>query len=98
MADHLKSRFLAPFPIIQLASNFLGVLEEHVERARELMAKASRDVLGGFELGTDVEIIRYPERYCDEDRGREFWEMVMDELDKLKTTEANGDCRIATNL
>ena len=26
--DHLKSRFLAPFPIIQLASNFLSVLEE----------------------------------------------------------------------
>ena len=91
-------RVCAPVHDAVLIEAPLGVLEEHVERARELMAKASRDVLGGFELGTDVEIIRYPERYCDEDRGREFWEMVMDELDKLKTTEANGDCRIATNL
>ena len=52
------------------------------------MARASRDVLEGFELNTDVEIFRYPERYCDEDRGKDFWEMVIEELDRLQADRA----------
>ena len=57
-------------------------LTEQICRAQALMAKASRDVLSGFELNTDVEMFSYPERYCDVDRGREFWMMVMEELEK----------------
>jgi DNA polymerase I len=40
------------------------------------MAEASRIVLGGFELGTDVKVIRHPDRYGD-DRGAVMWERVM---------------------
>jgi len=40
-------------------------------------------VLSGFELGTDVEIFRYPDRYRDGDSGQAFWEVVMAELGGL---------------
>jgi hypothetical protein len=33
-------------------------------------------VLSGFELGTDVKIVRYPDRYMDE-RGTVMWDRVM---------------------
>ena len=54
--------------------------EEQVSRAQKLMARASRDVLSDFELGTDVEIFRYPDRYSDGDSGQAFWEVEMAEL------------------
>ena len=44
------------------------------------MARASRNVLSGFELGTDVEIFQYPESYSDGESGQAFWEVVMAEL------------------
>jgi DNA polymerase I-like protein with 3'-5' exonuclease and polymerase domains len=43
---------------------------------RAAMAEASRVVLDGFELGTDVEIIRWPDRYADL-RGAVMWATVM---------------------
>ena len=45
------------------------------------MAKASRIVLAGFELRSDVKIIRHPDRYQDR-RGAEMWETVMRLLGK----------------
>ena len=33
-------------------------------------------MLGGFELGTDCEIIRYPDRYADKRGTRMYWERV----------------------
>jgi hypothetical protein len=53
----------------------LDRLDEDIARMRAAMAEASRAVLGGFELGTDVNIVRYPNRYTD-DRGRVMWERV----------------------
>jgi hypothetical protein len=43
---------------------------------QQAMAEASRIVLGGFELGTDAKIVRYPDRYMDE-RGAVMWGRVM---------------------
>jgi hypothetical protein len=43
---------------------------------REAMREASAAVLSGFELGTDVKIVRYPNRYSDP-RGEEMWARVM---------------------
>ena len=54
--------------------------EKRVSRAQQPMARASRDVLSGFELGTDVEIFKYPDRYSDGESGQAFWEVVMAEL------------------
>ena len=81
-------RVCAPVHDAVLVEAPLKTIDDQIKEARELMAKASRDVLRGFELATDVEVFRYPERYCDEDRGRDFWEMVMEELDRLQADRA----------
>jgi DNA polymerase I len=47
-----------------------------VERTQDAMREASRIVLAGFELGTDAQKVRYPDRYMDE-RGAAMWGRVM---------------------
>ena len=54
----------------------LDRLDEDIARMRAAMAEASRAVLGGFELGTDVHVVRYPDRYMDE-RGQIMWDRVI---------------------
>src|SRR5262245_46751040 len=54
----------------------LDRLEADVAAMRECMAEASRAVLGGFEVRTDVKIVRYPDRYADP-RGAAMWDRVM---------------------
>jgi hypothetical protein len=54
----------------------LDRIEDNVTRMRAAMADASRIVLGGFELGTDAAVIRYPERYMDK-RGKVMWDRVL---------------------
>jgi hypothetical protein len=49
------------------------------------MAEASRAVLGGFELGGDATIVRWPDRYMDE-RGVAMWELVMRLLDEITSS------------
>ena len=58
----------------------LDRLDEDVERMQQAMAEASRAVLGGPEIRTDVAITRYPDRYMDE-RGEVMWRRVRDLLD-----------------
>jgi hypothetical protein len=54
----------------------LTELEARVRQSQECMAEAGRIVLGGFELRTDAEITRHPDRYSDK-RGVEMWDRVM---------------------
>ena len=42
---------------------------------RAAMAEASTLVLAGFELATDVKVVRWPDRYADP-RGVEMWNRV----------------------
>jgi DNA polymerase I-like protein with 3'-5' exonuclease and polymerase domains len=63
----------------------LDRLDEDVARLRACMAEASRVVLDGFEIRTDVETVRWPDRYMD-GRGAEMWSRVMRLLG-----EAEGD-------
>src|SRR5262245_59711354 len=51
----------------------LDRLETNIAAMRAVMAEASRLVLAGFELATDVKIVRWPDRYVDP-RGCEMWE------------------------
>ena len=51
-------------------------VEDDVAAMRATMAEASRAVLSGFEIRTDANIVRYPERYADE-RGAVMWQRVM---------------------
>jgi hypothetical protein len=54
----------------------LEKLDEHVAMTKAIMLEASRIVLDGFELGSDVKQVRYPERYMDM-RGSVMWDKVM---------------------
>jgi DNA polymerase I-like protein with 3'-5' exonuclease and polymerase domains len=67
----------APVHDAVLISAPLDRLEADVVRIQEAMREASRIVLNGFELGTDAQIVRYPDRYMDE-RGAAMWSRVMD--------------------
>jgi DNA polymerase I len=51
-------------------------LDDDVARMRACMAEASRTVLNGFELRTEVSIVRHPDRYHDP-RGTLMWDRVM---------------------
>ena len=46
----------------------LDQLDHDIERTKAPMLKASRVVLDGFELRTDVNVIRYSDRYQDPER------------------------------
>jgi hypothetical protein len=63
----------------------LDRLDADVARMREVMAEASRIVLGGFELHTDATVIRYPERYSDA-RGAVMWDRVMGLINQRQET------------
>ena len=43
---------------------------QQVALMREAMAEASGSCSSGFELRSDVRIVRWPDRYMDEKRGR----------------------------
>jgi len=59
----------------------LDNLEAEITAVRAAMAEASRIVLAGFELATDVKVVRWPERYMDP-RGVEMWNRVCDLVSK----------------
>jgi DNA polymerase I len=59
-------------------------LEADIATMRAAMAEASRIVLGGFELDTDVEVTRWPDRFADK-RGRQVWQKVMTLLQQVST-------------
>jgi DNA polymerase-1 len=54
----------------------LDRLEADITTTRAAMAEASRTVLSGFELRTDVHVVRHPDRYQDK-RGVVMWDRVM---------------------
>jgi hypothetical protein len=55
-------------------------LDADIVMARACMAEASRAVLSGFEIDTDVKVVRWPERYMDP-RGTVMWRKVMQLLE-----------------
>jgi hypothetical protein len=54
----------------------ISQLEADIAAMRHYMAEASSVVLAGFELGTDVKTVLYPERYADR-RGEQMFAKVM---------------------
>jgi len=65
----------APIHDAVLIEGPADTIDEVVAQARGIMAEASKIVLGGFEIGTDFEVVRYPDRYIDE-AGADFWNTV----------------------
>jgi DNA polymerase I len=54
-------------------------IDDAVAVTRSLMARASGIVLDGLEVGTDAEVIRWPDRYADP-RGAVMWSRVTELL------------------
>jgi DNA polymerase I len=54
----------------------LDRMEADIAGMQQVMVEASRVVLDGFELRSDVVMIRHPDRYMDE-RGQVMWDRVM---------------------
>ena len=79
-------RVCAPVHDAVLIEAPLDELDETIACAQALMQEASRIVLDGFELGSDVKAVRYPERYMDK-RGAVMWEKVMNLMDLIEEPE-----------
>jgi DNA polymerase I-like protein with 3'-5' exonuclease and polymerase domains len=76
-------RICAPVHDAVLVECGIDEVDECVDRMRACMRIASEIVCPGFPLDTDVEIVRYPERYEDE-RGAAMWRQVSDLLQSVK--------------
>ncbi|NQU23668.1 MAG: DNA polymerase I [Candidatus Nealsonbacteria bacterium] len=55
----------------------LAEIDQTIEHCQAIMREASEIILGGYSLRTDVEVVRYPDRYMDK-RGAKMWEVVCD--------------------
>jgi DNA polymerase I len=79
----------APVHDALLVEGDAATIDFTVAMTRAAMAEASKIVLAGLEVPTDVEIIAWPDRYSD-DRGRVMWERVMELLEGQGGQEAGG--------
>jgi DNA polymerase-1 len=59
-------------------------IEDVIATTRQAMAEASMAVLDGVEVGTDVSVTRWPERYADS-RGADMWGTVTELLGRYAT-------------
>jgi DNA polymerase I-like protein with 3'-5' exonuclease and polymerase domains len=76
-------RVVAPVHDALMIEAPLDCLDDAVQQTQSAMAEASRVVLNGFELRTDVAIVRYPNRYRDK-RGVDFWRRLMGILERVR--------------
>jgi hypothetical protein len=65
----------------------LDQLEADIATTRAAMAEASRLVLAGFEIRTDVKIVGHPGRYFDK-RGAVMWERIMKLVEQRRAKAA----------
>jgi hypothetical protein len=75
LGDDIFRQMAKAHPAVLIAAP-LELLDEHVAGTQEAMREASAATLAGFELGTDVKTVRYPDRYADP-RGAVMWGRVM---------------------
>jgi DNA polymerase I len=61
----------------------LNRIEEDTAKMRAAMAEASRLVLNGYEIRTDVKRVDHPHRYMDK-RGRKMWRTVVSLVAKMR--------------
>lgn len=79
-------RICAPVHDALLIEAPLDELDEAIVATQSLMQEASRIVLDGFELGSDVKVVRYPDRYMDE-RGLTMWNTVMNLINEPELSD-----------
>ena len=76
----------APVHDAVLVGGTVDEIEDVAAVSQQLMAEASAIVLDGFELRTDAEIVRYPDRFA-ETRGQTLWAKLMLVLRDITATE-----------
>lgn len=76
-------RLCCPIHDALLIEGPVDEIEVLVQKAQSLMAKASEKVLNGFVLRSEVEIVKYPDRYMD-NGGEEMWDRILGILDRLE--------------
>ncbi len=76
MATEVGIRVCCPVHDAILIEGPSDRIDDVVAQTQSIMRDASRIVLDSFELQSDAKIVRWPDRYCDEDRGRAMWDTV----------------------
>ena len=97
MATERGIQVCAPVHDALLIEAPIDEIEMVVATARELMAEASRIVLGGFEVRTDVKIIRYPERFSDK-RGTRMWDDATRSVEEAEEEEEEAGRQVAAEV
>lgn len=77
-ATESRLRVCAPIHDAILLESKLEHLKEDIIVLQQCMKKASRLILNGFEIETEVKLVLYPDRFRDEKRGGMFWDTVME--------------------
>lgn len=85
-AQDLGVKVLAPVHDALLIEAPIDLINHAIEKTSEAMRRASREVLNGFELRNDVDVVCYPHRYEDE-RGKAMWDEIMHHLGRLEDEE-----------
>ena len=80
-------RVCAPVHDAVLIEGPLDQIDDVVVQTQAAMAEASRHVLSDFELRTDAEVVKYPNRYMDA-RGQKMWETVCGIVADLRRSDA----------
>jgi hypothetical protein len=88
LATELGVAVCAPIHDALLIESGADEIDDVVAVTQAAMTKASRDVLGGLEIGTDVSVVAYPDRYTDP-RGQTMWERVIERLQRAQDTKGS---------
>jgi DNA polymerase I len=85
MATEAGLRIACPVHDALLLVSSVDRIEEDTQKLRDIMAKASNITLGGvITCRTDAKIVRYPDRYMDDD-GAEMWNKVLGWMQEYET-------------
>ncbi|MBF0196380.1 MAG: DNA polymerase I [Planctomycetes bacterium] len=76
-------KLCAPIHDAVLIEAPINEIDDVIAKTQKAMLKASKVILDGFELKTDVEVIRYPDRYIPEG-AEEIWSFVEEKLIHLQ--------------
>jgi hypothetical protein len=87
LATERGIRLCAPVHDAVLVEGTADNIDAVIAETQEAMQEASKTVLDGFALRTDVKIVRWPDRYMDE-RGVKMWETVQGILADLGGLDA----------
>ena len=84
MAVEAGLNIVAPIHDAVLLESPLDSLDDDIKQLQEIMSEASKIILNGFEVRTDVDVVKYPDRYMDP-RGLDMWDKVMGLLEAENT-------------